>query len=121
MMDDLSVTVKPSSARPGSTLRCLVRWRGAAGVKRLVVNLLWYTEGEGAEDIRVVVEETLEDPGPSGEREVQFVAPSHPPSFTGRLVSLKWAVEALAEPESKVSRAAVVIGPAGKKLRLPSP
>lgn len=112
---------EPAALRPGQAFTVRLRWELEERPERLVVNLLWYTSGKGDEDIRVVTGETLEDPGPGGERVFEFTAPLHPPSFSGRLISLSWALEALVDPGQQVERLELVIGPEAAEVQLPVP
>jgi hypothetical protein len=53
-----------------------------------------------------------------GEQRVSLRAPSGPYSFSGRLISLLWALEAVAEPGGEVARREIVLSPSGEEVRL---
>jgi hypothetical protein len=55
---------------------------------------------------------------PEDTRSFQFTAPLAPYSFTGKLVTLTWAVEVVALPRKENTRVEVVIAPGGKALEL---
>ena len=120
-MSSLRLSCDPTAVRPGESLRVQVDWDLTERPEKLVVNLLWYTSGKGDEDIQVVDGETVVDPGTSGSREITFTAPAHPPSFSGRLITLTWAVEALIDPGKLVERRELVIAPEARELILPRP
>ncbi len=118
-MSELELSPERHAYRPGETIRVQLRWQFERPPQALVLNLLWYTQGKGDEDIQVVTGETVEDPGASGERTFSFEAPIHPPSFSGGLITLSWALEALSDPDSLVVREEIVIAPEASELRLP--
>lgn len=102
----------------GDPIRVTVSWELGESPQQLLVNLLWYTQGKGDEDIEIVTGETIDDPGPSGQRDLLLEAPNHPPSFSGKLISLTWAVEALTEPPTAVDRKPIIIAPDAEEIHL---
>jgi hypothetical protein len=120
-MTHLDLSPERRAYRPGETITVQLRWSFEQPPRAVLINLLWYTQGKGDEDVQVVTGETIEDPGASGERAVSFQAPAHPPSFSGTLITLSWALEALSDPDSLVVREEIVIAPEGSELRLPDP
>jgi hypothetical protein len=53
-----------------------------------------------------------------GRRDVRFVLPESPYSFSGKLISLVWAIEVIADPGNETARLDVVIAPEAKEIRL---
>lgn len=105
---------------PGETLAVRVAWHLASPPKRLELRLFWYTEGKGTQDVEIVERHPLEG-GAFGEQRVSLRAPSGPYSFSGRLISLLWALEAVAEPGGEVARREIVLSPSGEEVRLDAP
>ena len=103
---------------PGDTITVTLHWDLAEPPRNLCCNLLWYTEGKGDDNIEVIHRETISDPGPRGEAQLHFTAPAFPYSFSGHLISLIWAMEAVAENPDAVERIPLVIAPAGVEIRL---
>ncbi len=82
------------------------------------VRLAWYTRGRGDRDTEVVASQVLEAPGLSDRRSFRFRLPNGPYSFSGKLISLVWTVEAVIEPGSRAGRADLVVSPTGKEVLL---
>lgn len=119
-MSHIEVSVDDSGAafRPGDTIEGAVRWKLEESPRRIDVHLFWRTEGKGSCDVEVVDRTVLDNPGSSGDRQFRFAAPSRPYSFSGRLITLVWAVEAIAEPAGTASRAELSISPTGQAIEL---
>ncbi len=96
---------------PGANLQGQVAWSFDSEPDRLELRLFWYTEGRGTQDVAIVDLKALEEPGMNGSRNFTFRLPEAPYSFSGKLISLKWALEAIAEPESLVERVELLMGP----------
>lgn len=102
---------------PGETIDARISWHLASPPKRLELRLFWYTEGKGTQDVEIVERHPLQG-GAFGEQVVSLRAPGGPYSFSGRLISLIWALEAVAEPGGEVARCEVVLSPSGEEIRL---
>lgn len=96
---------------PGARIEGEVEWRSASDYTELIVSVFWYTEGRGTEDIGVVAEERIAISGTDGGQRVVFTLPTSPWSFSGRLITLGWAVEANLEPRGPTSRVEFVMAP----------
>lgn len=106
---------------PRQEVQGTVSWRFAAPPARVELRLLWYTEGKGERDLSVVQVLPFEAPGAIDRRPFRLELPPGPYTFSGRLVSLRWALEAVAEvPESgdRSTRVAIVVAPEGREVRL---
>ncbi len=99
-----------SAFRPGEVVSGTLRWRLSDTSETLTVRLLWFTQGKGTVDVGVVDEHPVSAPGPSGEEPFRFRLPAGPYSFSGRLISLLWAVEAAASPDT-VARVNLIVSP----------
>jgi hypothetical protein len=85
---------------PGETLDfeyCLKRV-SLDTIDRLELSVMWYTEGKGSEDLGVhlfqkLTREQLAEGLPLDEpRHVSTVLPSHPLSYEGRLMKIRWCI-----------------------------
>jgi hypothetical protein len=103
---------------PGAVVAGEVDYDGAEPGATLAISLLWCTAGKGTEDVGVVARHALVPSGPNGTAPFRFQAPAFPWSFSGRLLSLEWFVEASVEPGGWVDRQRVVIAPGGAEVRL---
>ncbi|HEV7672136.1 MAG TPA: hypothetical protein VGS22_26765 [Thermoanaerobaculia bacterium] len=119
-MDWLEVTIPSgrTAFAPGEEIEAAAVWRLDELPKSLEVRLFWFTEGKGDRDTELVLAESIE-PSPSGHRTCRFRLPEIvPSSFSGKLVSLLWAIELVAEPGDRAGRVDLVVSPTGKELRL---
>lgn len=104
--------------RPGETLRVTVLWAQGAPPETLEARLFWYTRGKGTDDVGVVETRSIEGADAAGERALVFTLPGQPWSFSGKLISLLWAVELVAEPGGRVARAEFTLSPDGREILL---
>jgi hypothetical protein len=105
--------------RPGDQINGRVEWTVDEIPTRAAVCLCWSTRGKGSEDSEIVSEHVLENPRSNDSRPFSFLAPDHPYSFSGQLISLIWAVELDLEPGDLCDRAEITIGPDGREVELP--
>ena len=105
---------------PGEELRGRVEWELERAAKRIEVRLFWYTRGKGTTDVQVVKIDRVDAPTQRGHHDFRFVLPDEPFSFSGRLISLVWALEAIAEPGERTTRLDLVVAPGGKEIVLPA-
>ncbi len=106
---------------PGEEIEASAVWQLDEVPKSLELRLFWYTEGKGDRDTEIVLFESLEPRG-SGHRTCRFRVPElAPASFSGRLVSLLWAIELVVGPGQRAARAELVVSPTGYELPLYGP
>jgi hypothetical protein len=103
---------------PGETIAGIASWQLDAPADAMEVRLFWYTRGKGTQDVHVVKAQQLDAAGVRGRRAFRFVLPEEPYSFSGKLVSLIWALEAVAQPGERVGRQELVVGPGGREVVL---
>jgi hypothetical protein len=117
-MARLNVQLGHTACKPAAEQTARVSWQGAERGDVLELNLLWYTQGKGAEDIEVVAQEMLQNINNSGEREFTFSLPTFPWSFSGKLISLSWALEAHLTKSELTERVDFVLSPTGAEILL---
>ena len=105
---------------PGDSLSGQVRWTSVARpVEEVVLRLFWYTSGRGTSDSDIVDERQWRPvAGGSGSEAFTFQLPWMPFSFSGSLVSLTWALEAVLRPAGQSSRYEFVLSPTGREILL---
>lgn len=79
-------------------VRGRARWRGAAPAKPVELRVFWMTRGRGTEEIGVVGRKEFRAVD-GGVEEFRFALPEEPVSFNGKLVSVAWALEVVADDE----------------------
>jgi len=94
-MHNFSITVDSPENRfaPGSTISGNFTWDLSESSEYLTFQMFWYTEGKGTRDYAIIEEIKIDHPKISGEELFSFRIPSKPRSFSGTLISLKWALE----------------------------
>lgn len=105
-----------TSFRPGDEVAGRTWWQLGKQPDEAVARLFWFTQGKGTQDVVMVQEEIFPAPGEQDQRKFSFRLPEGPFSFSGRLISLVWAVEVLAGEES--GRVEFTVSPTGDELRL---
>ncbi len=104
--------------RPGETLEGTASWELAAAGATVEVRLFWTTEGKGTTDVEVVDTVRFEGVSAVDRRDFRFVLPKSPYSFSGKLISLLWGVEAVAPPGENSGRANFTMSPTGREILL---
>jgi hypothetical protein len=67
----------------------------------------------------VVTAVSLSNPGENEVRPFNIRLPEGPFSFSGKLISLVWAMEAVAEPGSRAERLEITVSPDRREILLP--
>lgn len=108
-----------TSFRPGDPVEGRAWWHiDSPAPTEVVVRLFWYTQGKGTQDLGVVAEESFPAPGVQDRRTFSFHLPAGPFSFSGKLISLLWAVEVVAQPGGESARFEFTVSPTGDEIRL---
>jgi hypothetical protein len=115
---DILLHEDKAALAPRETLGGTIRWNLDANPRCLELSLFWYTAGKGTRDVGVVETRRFEEPGAFGSRDFAFTLPDGPYSFSGRLISLIWAVELTCSPGSETVRREIVLSPTGHEVLL---
>lgn len=103
---------------PGETVRGRAQWTMEVTPRRLDLALFWYTTGKGTRDVGVIESIRFDDPGPHGTREFSFTLPEGPYSFSGKLISVVWAIELTCKPTEETARQEITVSPTGREIVL---
>jgi len=121
---ELNFNDQSSDIRPGGVLKGEVSWRVEKLAKlsrkerAVEVALGWETSGKGTQDAEQVVVQKIRVEGKvSGVADFELNLPREPWSFEGRLISLKWYVQA--SLENVVALEDVVLSADGQPVILP--
>lgn len=101
---------------PGDTIAGAVIWELDAAPGMAELRLLWFTRGKGTEDIGVVETVAFDDPQAGDTRPFSIRAPESPYSFSGKLISILWALELVVEPGDHCERTDITIGPSAREV-----
>ena len=86
------------------------------GASSAEVRLFWYTRGKGTEDVELVDTVAFPNPQTTDQRTFRFALPEAPYSFSGKLISIIWAIELIVEPGRSVERREIVMSPSGREV-----
>ena len=119
-MDNLSVALREDKTAfaPRETIHGTVQWSLDANPQHLDLSLFWYTSGKGTRDVGVVETQRFDDPGAHGSKDFSFTLPDGPYSFSGKLISLLWAIELTCSPGSETVRREITVSPTGQEIVL---
>ncbi len=106
--------------RPGERIDGSLSWTLDEPAKAIELRLFWHTRGKGDRDVTVVDRLRLANP-PSSEsrRPFRFQLPAEPWSFSGSLITLAWALEAVVLPSNESVLLDLVASPTAGEIRLP--
>ncbi|MBN2138231.1 MAG: hypothetical protein JW720_10520 [Sedimentisphaerales bacterium] len=119
-MQNLSIdTVEQKTEfRPGEKLAGTIRWNLPENAESVEVCLFWRTEGKGTQDTGLIDSAKFDVTGSLGQKEFAFQIPEGPYSFSGRLISIVWAIEATAYPAETTVRQEITVSPTGREVVL---
>jgi hypothetical protein len=105
---------------PGETITGSVYWQLDPPVTEIELRLIWYTEGKGDQDLQIVDTARFNGPERSEGRGFTVRVPQGPFSFSGKLISLLWALEAVAQPNDRAERLPITVSPTRREILLQS-
>ncbi|WP_437228080.1 hypothetical protein SH661x_000710 [Planctomicrobium sp. SH661] len=118
-MNDLRIETEYDAFYPGTIAAVTVFWDVGANEPpptAIEVRLVWNTQGKGDSDLTVVKNIRLEPKTPQGQRQVRLQLPWGPYSFSGKLISLIWAIEVIIFPSKTSIRKEIVMGPNSEEV-----
>lgn len=103
---------------PGQEVAGGAAWRLDGIPREVEVCLFWFTRGKGTEDVVVVDTVRLDSPSREDRRDFRFTLPEGPYSFSGRLISLTWALELVTRRPGAANRVEITVSPTGEEISL---
>jgi hypothetical protein len=104
--------------RPGERVEGVAFWELTELPRSLEVRLYWRTQGKGTVDLEVVCSVTFDGVALSDRRPFSMELPAAPYSVSGKLVSIVWGVELVAEPGGQADNVEITVSPTGEEIRL---
>jgi hypothetical protein len=101
---------------PGETIDGRVSWQADEAPESAELRLFWYTRGKGTQDVGAVGSVPFATPQMNDSRSFALALPRDPFSFSGKLISIVWALELIVEPGSNVERQEFVMSPTGAEV-----
>jgi hypothetical protein len=118
-MIEIQLTQTPPEYRPGEIISGRVDWLDLdKQITSLETRLIWYTQGKGDQDVGVAISIPAKLTAPTGNLPFEFSAPPRPFSFSGKLISLIWAVEVVLFPSQAGEREQITISGSGQEVVL---
>ncbi len=105
---------------PGEEIHGTASWSLETAPTKVELRLFWRTEGKGTQDVEVIETMAFEGAGAEDRREFRLRLPAAPYSFSGKLISLIWALELVAEPGAEAGRQDITLSPTGHEIHLAS-
>jgi len=103
---------------PGQEIAGQVSWTLDKQPDSLELRLIWYTRGKGTTDQETVHVIAFDSPKLQDQREFRLTLPEGPYSFSGKLISLIWALELVALPGKEQARLEIVVAPNAVEVTL---
>ena len=117
-MVEILLDANRTTYRPGETIQGTVHWALLDPPESVELRLFWFTRGKGTEDVKLIESTAFDAPGAEERRPFLLRLPGEPYSFSGRLISLIWALELVAKPGGDTARAEITVSPAGDEIKL---
>lgn len=118
----MSLTIETAGGRrafrPGDRIEGTASWYLEKDPRSVDLRLFWYTQGKGTQDVEIVQEVPFDNPGAVDSRAFSVEVPLAPYSFSGKLISLVWALELVAEPGGETGRLEITVSPTGVEILL---
>jgi len=114
----IDVSGGPRGYKPGETISGRATWQVDEAPQSAELRLFWYTSGKGTQDVENVASVPFQTPQMHDDRTFSLTLPRQPYSFSGKLISLVWALELIVEPGSNVERQEFVMSASGAEVVL---
>ena len=117
-MSNLNLQLPGDGFLPGETLSGELAWDLDRDDANIEIRLIWQTRGKGTTDTKTLPLHRIERVGRSGKQTVVLPLPLGPCSFSGRLITLSWMIEArVVGQDTRYSRD-IVLSPTRQELVL---
>ncbi len=103
---------------PGERIDGAISWTLDQEPRSAELRLIWYTRGKGTQDFQVIGVARFPNPAQTARHDFSFALPGAPYSFSGKLISLIWALELIMEPHSLATRTEIIVAPGGREVVL---
>jgi hypothetical protein len=103
---------------PGEDIEVVADWSLNQDASAVEFRLIWYTRGKGETDFAIIEARRFEHPSLVETRRFPLTLPDSPYSASGKLVSVIWALELIAQPAGDSTRLDIVIAPHAQEILL---
>src|SRR5215468_7453198 len=116
----INLIEESAAFEPGDEANGSASWSLVNPPNSVDLRLFWFTRGKGTEDVGLVKTLSFERPLAIETRSFRLRLPDSPYSFSGKLISLTWALEVVVSPSKQVVRREITIAPGRWEVRLES-
>ncbi len=118
-MNALKIALQENRTRfcPDETIAGVAAWMLEKEPQTVELRLFWFTRGKGTQDVQVVETVRFDQPKAEESRPFQLALPAAPYSFSGKLISLIWALE-LVVNAGEAERLELTLSPTGQEIQL---
>ncbi len=118
-MNALKIALRENRTRfrPGETIAGVAAWMLEKEPQTVELRLFWFTRGKGTQNVNVVLTIRFDHPKAEESRPFQLALPEYPYSFSGKLISLIWALE-LVVNAGEAERVELTLSPTGQEILL---
>lgn len=113
---DMQIEADRTAFAPGEEILGKAEWQFEDNPQFLELSLFWRTEGKGTQDIGVSEAVRFDNPGFFGRREFRLTAPNGPYSFSGKLISIIWALEFTGPKGKNAVRKEITVSPTQQEI-----
>ena len=119
-MSEFEIRTRDDKTRflPGEVLDGQVSWATDSPPGLIELRLFWRTEGKGTRDVKVVESRIFDNPRRQETRDFRFQLPDGPYSFSGKLISLIWALELIVTSTNETERLDILVSPTDSEIML---
>lgn len=119
MNTSLYIDLPKSHYAPGETISGRILWALEKPPESLRLTLGWWTEGRGNKDASIEASQEWETTNLAGEEAFTFTLPPSPYSFSGTLITLKWAIELKLRKGKQTAMESILVSPVDHLIELP--
>ena len=116
----VETTFQRLNFEPGEEIEIFAEWELDKEPQSIEFRLVWNTAGRGTTDIEIAQTVPFATPLANDSRRFPITLPGSPYSFSGKLISLIWAMELVAFPSDASTRTEITIAPGGSEVLLTS-
>lgn len=102
---------------PGEPITGQVSWDLDRAPDTITLRLFWQTSGKGTQDMGIAQEEVFELVSLRETRSFVFEGVEGPYSFSGKLITVAWIIEAVAKPGEGFGETTLTLSPTGLEVR----
>jgi len=114
--DTLFIDVAKAVFRPGEALQGELLWDLAQPPEVITLQLGWRTEGRGTTDETLVFSHEWPTASTVGKEAFSFQLPQKPFSFSGRLITVRWSLEAIVKKGKAGASFPFTLSPTGAEI-----